>query len=86
MTIQKTCWDKTWKGTNQFFILSWILNGLDITTYSVGIELTPWIGIWWHIFDHLGNSWIMRLLFHIKVLECTLYYMFAIFYSFKVSI
>jgi hypothetical protein len=67
MTIQKTCWDKTWKGRNQFLVLIWIMNGLDITTHGVGTKMTYGIGIWWHIFDHLGISLTMRLLFHIKV-------------------
>jgi len=45
MTIQKTCWDETWKGTNEFFILIGVMSGLDITTYIVGIEITHGIDI-----------------------------------------
>jgi hypothetical protein len=45
MTIEKTCWDKTWKGTNKFLVLIRVMNGLDITTHGVGIEMIIGVGI-----------------------------------------
>jgi len=32
------------------------MGGLDITIQGVGIEMTPWIDIWWLSFDHLRIS------------------------------
>ncbi len=45
MTIEKNCWDKTWKGTNQLLVLIGVMSGLDITTQGVRIEITRGIGI-----------------------------------------
>ncbi len=53
VAIEKTCWDKTWKGTNQFLILIWVMSGLNITTYCKN-QNDSWN---WHLMTHLWSSW-----------------------------